>query len=133
MGGVSHLVVANDRLVGLVHRRVVAFHAENHDMIGRFEVGHLSLLGGLVLIAALVVMGQRSVDSLSPRRRLMSLVIRSLFLSTLIGALADIRLWTETRRKAVIWLVDVSDSVGNAAVAAFGDFYQSRQVAAGFD
>ena len=57
-------------------------------MIGCFEVGHLSLLGGLVLIAALVVMGQRSVDSLSPRRRLMSLVIRSLLLATLIGALA---------------------------------------------
>ena len=82
---------------------------------------------GLLALAALGLVWWRARDSLAlftPRRRRLSLILRCVMVTLVALALTDPRWLEPTTRQHVVWLVDVSSSVGGEAVkkaAAFID------------
>lgn len=73
----------------------------------------------LLLVIPLVLFWRRSIDGLDRDRRRWHLCLRSLLLATLVLALTDPHWLATSSRRAVAWLVDVSESVGAGAVARF--------------
>ncbi len=80
--------------------------------------------GWIALSAAgilLVWWASRSLDPLSPARRSLALALRISLLLLLTLALTDPRMEMPSQRDAYIWMVDVSDSMGDQAFADYGD------------
>ncbi len=71
----------------------------------------LLLVPALLLTVGLHVGARRRMDA---RRRLVALVVRSLLLAALVFALAGFQLALPVDRLATVFVVDLSDSVGNA-------------------
>jgi Ca-activated chloride channel homolog len=85
----------------------------------------------LLAAVALPLLGfwfRRSLDPLTPRRRKVALLLRGLVLLLLLAALADIRWVGQSRKQAAAWLIDVSDSVGDAALDKYRELLESGQV-----
>ncbi len=68
------------------------------------------------------VISRRSATGLPPQRSLVILLIRALIFVCLILAISDPRLFTPSSSKHVVWAVDVSESVGDAALEAARTF-----------
>lgn len=79
------------------------------------ECLHYWPLAGLLGLALLIAWQRRSAAPLSPARRKISLILRCAIFVLLILALTEPRWIGQRREQAVIWLVDASRSVGNAA------------------
>ena len=74
----------------------------------------LALLLLPVLLAVVVLLHAASRRRLGRGRRRAALAVRILLLSALVGALAGLQLVLPVDRLAVVYVVDMSDSVGNA-------------------
>ena len=82
------------------------------------ELTHPSLLWALLGLGLIAWSHRRTLAPFSPRRRLLSLALRSAVFVLVVLALTEPR-WVQQRREThVIWLVDLSRSVGNAAIEA---------------
>ena len=79
----------------------------------------------LLALAALGLVWLRARESLAlftPQRRLLSFVLRSLVVVLLVLALTDPRWLQPSDRQHVLWLVDVSRSVGKEGISAAAKF-----------
>jgi uncharacterized membrane protein/uncharacterized protein YegL len=82
------------------------------------ELTHPWLLLALAGLALIAWWHRRTLAPFSHRRRLLSLALRSAVFVLVVLALTEPR-WLQQRREThVIWLVDLSRSVGNAAIEA---------------
>ncbi len=73
-------------------------------------------LFALFAITFVIYYSKHSLDSFSNKRRVKILTIRISLFILLVIALLDVRLKISTDRQAVVWLIDVSDSMGNEAI-----------------
>lgn len=76
---------------------------------------------GLLLLPLLFIWGRRSLASATPRRKRLSLCMRCLLFVLLVVALSDPRMLRESMERHVVWLVDGSRSVGDAAINKAGE------------
>lgn len=76
-------------------------------------------LAGLAAIWLLWKFSRNNIALLTPRRRLISFALRSTILVLIVLALCDPRFHSTRQREFVIWLVDVSRSVGQNAIQQF--------------
>lgn len=81
----------------------------------RIQCLHYWPLAGLLWIALLAWWHRQSATPFSPKRRLLSFLLRCCIFTLLIFALTEPRWIGQRREQYVIWLVDMSRSVGNAA------------------
>lgn len=84
----------------------------------------------LPLLLVLWLVAGKSLAPLTPRRRTMVLFLRCILLLCVVGALADIRWLGTTRQHALVWLIDVSDSVGKAALEKYAALQPEADAAA---
>src|SRR5438270_390429 len=82
------------------------------------ELTHPGLLWALLGLGLLVWAHRGTLAPFSARRRRLSLVLRCAVLILVVLALVDPRWMRQRRETHVIWLVDLSRSVGGAAMEA---------------
>src|SRR5262249_58026680 len=85
----------------------------------------------LALIPLAIYLSQRSVGSLSSKRRAFSLVFRVLLILLLVFALAGLQSRKNSRDVALMFLVDVSASVAQEDRAQVLDFINNQTASAG--
>ena len=95
------------------------------------ELTHPKYLIGLLLAGALLWGFRYSLIDFSKAQRWVSLVVRLVILILIVLALAGLTLMSPTREKMVVFLLDQSRSVDDAAAEKAREFLNAAQTAAG--
>ncbi|MCL2325779.1 MAG: VWA domain-containing protein, partial [Proteobacteria bacterium] len=100
-----------------------------------YRIMHLEWAGILALWPVFLAFGRRSLSGFPLWQRLLSGIVRIALLTCLVLALIDIEKTTETSLVSVVYVVDVSDSVPDAAMAQAQDEIAKTHAlqGAGFD
>lgn len=94
-------------------------------------LGRPRMLAVLSILPLLVVVLWRSLSDLPWQQRLMSLALRAAFLALLALALAEPARTTDTRHVCTVFLLDVSDSISDEALADSRHFVEEGLAARG--
>ncbi|MCH8473633.1 MAG: VWA domain-containing protein [Opitutales bacterium] len=89
------------------------------------EIIHPGWIWLVLFLPFLWLWARRSLDPLSPLRRTLALIVRSALVLLLLAALLDPRIERSTDQDNFLWLVDVSDSLGDNAWQAYQDLPES--------
>jgi len=98
-----------------------------------FEILNPWMLTGLAGLFVLVYWHRHTVALLTRRRQLVSLGLRSAILVLIVLALCDPRLRLERKREHLIWLVDVSRSVGEEGLKRYQALAGDPRLQEGFE
>jgi Ca-activated chloride channel homolog len=101
---------------------MVALYAEDHRVKFPLDLTYPWMLLALAGLGLVWWRGRESLALFTPQRRHLSLILRCVVVALVVLALTDPRWLQPSDRQHVLWLVDVSRSVGRESVAAATKF-----------